>query len=326
MRFPTILALSLALALAACRRSSDPAAPLRIGYFPNVTHAQALVGDAEGDFARALGQPVRSRTFNAGPAEMEALLAGELDACWVGNAPAALAYLRTRGQRLRVIAGAVSGGASLVVHSARSAEELRGKRVGTPQLGNSQDVALRIWLRSKGIPVSEGPEGVQVTPLTNADILSLFGRGQLEGAWVPEPWSARLVLEAGGRLLVDERDLWPGGRFPTTVVVASQRAIQERRADLVALLRAHLALTERWKRAPDPFAQSVNAAFGKLTGHLLSPAVLKAAFSDLQPDTDPMPAALATAAEHAQALGFAPPGDVSGLVDRSLLDEAAASR
>jgi NitT/TauT family transport system substrate-binding protein len=318
-----LLAFGAAVALAACRRAPDPNRPLRIGYFPNVTHAQALVGDAEGDFARALGRPVRSHTFNAGPAEMEALLANELDAGWVGNAPAALAYLRTRGQGLRVIAGAVSGGASLVVHTARSARDLRGKRVATPQLGNSQDVALRTWLRFAGIPVSEGPEGVRVTPLANADILALFMRGDLEGAWVPEPWSSRLVLEGGGRVLVDERDLWLGGRFPTTVVVASLRAIQERRGDLVALLRAHLALTERWKQAPDAFAQSVNGAFGRLTGHPLSPAVLKAAFSDLQPDTDPMPAALTTAAAHAQALGFAPPGDVAGLVDHSLLDEAA---
>ena len=219
----TVAALALAavlLFLCSCRGAPPPGGPLRMGYFPNVTHAQALVGSADGTFASVLsGKGVLAKTFNAGPAAMEALLAGELDLCYVGNAPAALAFLRSGGG-LRVIAGAASGGASLVVRDARAPKDLTGKRVGSPQLGNSQDVSLRWWLREQGLAVGEKPPAVNVTPIANADILALFQQGRLAGAWVPEPWATRLAREGGGRILVDERDLWPERTFPTTVIVA----------------------------------------------------------------------------------------------------------
>lgn len=307
-----------------CRRGGrGPDAPLRVGYFPNVTHAQALVGMADGTFGRALGGRVAPRVFNAGPAEMEALLAGELDLAYVGPGPAATAYLRSRGEALRVIAGATSGGAALVVRDARGPEDLIGKRVASPQLGNTQDVALRTWLRGHGLSDREGPRGVRVTPLANPDILALFARGDLAGAWVPEPWAARLVAEAGGRILVDERTLWPEGRFPTTVLVASVRALTEQRADVEAFLRAHLELTGRWRGAPGPFADAANAAFATITGKRLGPGVLADAFSRLEPVSDPLARTLAETTAHAQALGFAPPGDVSGIVDARLLQEIA---
>jgi NitT/TauT family transport system substrate-binding protein len=323
-----IAALVAAAALAAgggCRRGgrAGPDAPLRVGYFPNVTHAQALVGMADGTFARALGGRVAPRVFNAGPAEMEALLAGELDVAYVGPGPAAIAYLRSHGEVLRVIAGAASGGAALVVRDARGPEDLVGKRVASPQLGNTQDVALRTWLRGHGLSDQEGPRGVRVTPLANPDIVALFARGELAGAWVPEPWAARLVAEAGGRVLVDERSLWPEGRFPTTVLVASVRALAERRAEVEAFLRAHLELTRRWRGAPGQFADAANAAFATITGRRLAPGVLADAFSRLEPVSDPLLRALADTTAHAQALGFAPPGDVSGMVDARLLQEVA---
>jgi NitT/TauT family transport system substrate-binding protein len=199
--------LAAALLVAACARR-DEGRPLRLGYFPNVTHAQALVGVADGTFARALGGKLETRTFNAGPAAMEALLAGDLDASYVGPGPAVIAYLRSKGEGLRVVAGAVSGGAVLVVRDARGPADLAGKRVASPQLGNTQDVALRTWLRANGLGTDGGPRGVEVTPLANTEIRSMFERGELAGAWVPEPWGARLVHDAGGRILVDERSLW----------------------------------------------------------------------------------------------------------------------
>jgi NitT/TauT family transport system substrate-binding protein len=254
---------------------------------------------------------------------MEALLAGELDVAYVGPGPAATAYLRSRGEVLRVIAGAASGGAALVVRDARGPEDLVGKRVASPQLGNTQDVALRTWLRGHGLSDQEGPRGVRVTPLANPDMVALFARGDLAGAWVPEPWAARLVAEAGGRILVDERALWPEGRFPTTVLVATVRALTERRAEVEAFLRAHLELTRRWHGAPGPFAEATNAAFATITGKRLAPGVLADAFSRLEPVSDPLARALADTTAHAQALGFAPPGDVSGMVDARLLQEVA---
>jgi NitT/TauT family transport system substrate-binding protein len=214
----------------------------------------------------------------------------------------------------------------LAVRDAANARALAGKRVASPQLGNTQDIALRVWLRQQGLEAGEGPAKVNVTPLANADILQLFKRGDLAGAWVPEPWGARLVHEAGARILVDERTLWPGGKFPATVVVASRRAIEGRRADVARVLRVHAALTRRWASAPEPFAAAANAEYGRLTGHPLPPAVLADAFSRLEPTTDPLAPALATQAEAARSLGYAPGGDVGALVDGALAAEASAGR
>jgi NitT/TauT family transport system substrate-binding protein len=320
-RILALLALALAAALACSRSRED--APLRLGYFPNVTHGQALVGVDDGTLAGALGGKLQTRMFNAGPAAMEALLAGDLDASYVGAGPAVIAYLRSRGEGLRVVAGAVSGGAVLVVRDARRPEDLVGKRVGSPQLGNTQDVALRTWLRAHGLSDQRGPRGVEVTPLANPDLLSMFARGDLAGAWVAEPWGARLVAEGGGRILLDERTLWEGGRFPTTILVVSRRALDRRRAEVAALVGAHVALTRRWREHSADFGRLVNEGYGRRTGKPLPDAVLKDALSRLEPLDDPMAPQLARMAQEAQALGFAPPGDVSGMVDLKLLEEVA---
>jgi NitT/TauT family transport system substrate-binding protein len=320
-RILALLALALAAALACSRSRED--APLRLGYFPNVTHGQALVGVDDGTLAGALGGKLQTRMFNAGPAAMEALLAGDLDASYVGAGPAVIAYLRSRGEGLRVVAGAVSGGAVLVVRDARRPEDLVGKRVGSPQLGNTQDVALRTWLRAHGLSDQRGPRGVEVTPLANPDLLSMFARGDLAGAWVAEPWGARLVAEGGGRILLDERTLWEGGRFPTTILVVSRRALDRRRAEVAALVGAHVALTRRWREHSADFGRLVNEGYGRRTGKPLPDAVLKDALSRLEPLDDPMAPQLARMAQEAQALGFAPPGDVSGMVDSKLLEEVA---
>jgi NitT/TauT family transport system substrate-binding protein len=323
MRAPLAGLALLLLALApGCRKEPSPDRPLRLGYFPNVTHGQALVGVDDGTIARELGGKLDAKMFNAGPAAMEALLVGDLDASYVGAGPAVIAYFRSEGG-LRVVAGAVSGGAVLVVRDARSAQDLAGQRVGSPQLGNTQDVALRTWLRAHGLSDRRGPRGVEVTPLTNADNLAMFKRGDLAGAWVPEPWGARLVAEAGGKILVDERSLWEGGRFPTTILVVSRRALERRPADVAALLRAHVALTRRWQADPEGFGKLANVAYGKRTGKPLQDPVLRDALSRLEPLDDPMPAQLARLAEDAQALGFAPKGDPSGMVDATLLREVA---
>ncbi|ACL67457.1 ABC transporter, substrate-binding protein, aliphatic sulfonates family [Anaeromyxobacter dehalogenans 2CP-1] len=319
------LGATLLAAPLACRRGGDAATrPLRVGHFPNLTHAQALVGFADGTFSRALGGRVEAKQFNAGPGAIEALASGDLDAAYVGPGPATVAYLRTRGDLLRVVAGATSGGAVLVVRDARRAADLAGQRVASPQLGNTQDVALRTWLSAQGLRVGDGPGQVRVYPVANAEILGLFARGELAGAWVPEPWGARLVAEAGARILVDERTLWEGGRFPTAVLAVSRRALETRRADVLALVRAHLELTRRWERDREAFARAANAAFGALTGKPLPEPVLHDAFSRIDPASDPMAAQLALMAEQARALGFAPAGDVSGMVDGSLLQELSA--
>jgi NitT/TauT family transport system substrate-binding protein len=318
--------LAVALGTAAvfgCARERSDGRPFRLGYFPNVTHAQALVGVDDGTYAKALGAKLETKMFNAGPAAMEALLAGELDASYVGPGPAVIAYLRSKREGLRVVAGAASGGAVLVVRDAKKPQDLAGKRVASPQLGNTQDVALRVWLRANGLSDKAGPSGVEVTPLANPDILSMFARGELAGAWAPEPWGARLVAEAGGRIFLDERKLWPDGRFPATILVVSPRALARRRAEVTALLRAHVELTQRWQREPAPFAALANQAYARRTGRPLSEPVLRDALSRVVPTADPLRPQLEEMARRTQALGFAPAGDVGGIVDETLLSEIA---
>lgn len=315
------LAIAAFLALQACRRSAEKEVRFRLGYLPNLTHAQALVGSADGTFARALPQGrLDVKRFNAGPGATEAVLAGDLDAAYVGSAPAINAFVRSHGA-LRVISGAASGGAIFVTRTAKAPEELKGKRVASPQVGSSPDVALRRWLWSKGLGIDAGAAGVTVTPLSNPDILNMLRRGQLEGAWVPEPWGARLLAEAGAHLLVDERVLWEGGRFPTTVLVASSQALTRRRKDVKAILRAHVELTRRANADLAGFQRLANVAYAALTGKALPERVVADAFSRIELLTDPMAAQLAEAASHAVELGFLPASEAGGLVDRSLLDE-----
>lgn len=316
-----VVAASLLAATAACTRD-DPGGPFRLAYFPNLTHAQALVGAADGTFSKALGGKLETRLFNAGPAAMEALVAGELDASFVGPGPAAIAYLRTRGEAIVIVAGAMSGGALLVARpEIAGPKDLLGKRVACPQIGNTQDIALRTWLRKQALPDGDGPEQVRVTPLENPEILSLYAKGDVAAAWVPEPWASRLIA-AGAQVLVDERTLWKDGAFQSTVLVVSRRALERRRADVVALVRAHVAVTERWRRDPDGFRRAANAELAKLSGKPLPEAIAAQAFARVSPSADPMPDALAQVARDAQALHYAPAGDVSRIVDPSVLEEA----
>jgi NitT/TauT family transport system substrate-binding protein len=321
-----LLALAgLAVLGAGCKREApagSPNAPLRLGFFPNITHAQALVGNAEDTFSSQPGVGrLEVKQFNAGPAAMEALVAGSLDVSYVGSGPAINTFLKA-GRELRIISGAVNGGAVLVVKSAKSAEELKGKKLATPQLGNTQDIALRYWLKQKGLATNlQGTGDVQIVPLSNPDILGQFLNGGIEGAWVPEPWGARMVAEGGGHILVDERDLWPDKRFPTTVIVTTRKVLETQRPRVAALLRAHVQLTERWKGDRAGFTTAVNAAFGRLTHKPMPGPIIQDAFSRLEPSLDPVPSALATAAQHAKELGFTTDADIKGLVDLSVLDE-----
>ncbi len=320
--------LTLCLLAAGCdpltpKASAAEPATLRLGYFPNLTHAQAVVGDADGTFAKALGSAkLSTKKFNAGPEAMQALLAGELDASYVGSGPAINAYLQSKGA-LRVVAGGTSGGAVFVTRTARSAEELKGKRIATPQLGNTQDISLRYWLMQHGMkPSVAGGGPVTIVPVSNPDILSLFLRGDIEGAWVPEPWGARLIAEAGAKLFIDERDLWPERKFATTVIVASKKALDAKPQLIEALVRAHAEITKRAAADREGFGRLANEQLGKLTQHPLKPEVLSQALSRIDFTTDPMEQQLAVAADHAHQLGFLPTADIKGLVDTRFLSAA----
>ena len=306
-----------AVSSAACSRPSDPRV-LRLGYFPNLTHAPALTGVASGRFARALGAVrLETRVFNAGPAAVEALLAGALDAAYVGPMPAVAGHLRTHGRALRVVAGAASGGALFVVRRGagiHGAGDLHGKRIATPQLGGTQDLALRRWLRANGLAPQESGGDVRVVPMENASALALLRQGALDGAWVPEPWAARLVAEADAEVLLDERDLWPGRTFATTVLVARLRYLREARSNVAALVRANAAEVAWITAHPAEAPLAANAAIGSLPGRALAPEVLRVAWSRIDFTTDPQRASLAANARSGQEVGLLPTGSIDDLV------------
>jgi NitT/TauT family transport system substrate-binding protein len=308
-----ILAL-IAAALAPACRSSDPHASdgrriFRLGYMPNVTHAPALWGLESGAFAAALGPSVvlEARAFNAGPAVIEAVFSGDLDAAWVGPNPAINGFQRSHGKALRVIAFSVANGAQLVVQpQIRSAEDLAHRKLASPALGNTQDVALRSWLSRQGIQS-------EVLPVANPEALLLFGRGDIAGAWLPEPWASRLVLEQKGVVLVDERDLWPARVFPTSVLIASSAAIAKRR-DLVQKIVDANAQAVRALAGKDARDQVTNR-LAKELGKKLAGKVLDRAFAGLVFSTDPLDAELRRAAADAHRLGMLETADVEGIFD-----------
>jgi len=301
---------------------------MRVGYFPNITHAQALVGRANGQFEQTLGPGVHLdwKAFNAGPSAIEALFAKALDMAYVGPNPAVTGYIRSEGVALRVIAGAASGGAALVVRQGAGIQQVsdfHGKRVATPQLGNTQDVALRAWLRASNLLPRDKGGDVQVLPTSNPDQLTLFLKGQLDAAWAPEPWAARLVHEGGGRIFLDERDLWPNREFVAAEIIVST-AFLKNHPDLVKkFLRTHVELTEWINKNPVQAKQVLNQQLQKETGKPLPPEELNDAFSRMEVTYDPIRSALLKSSQQAFEQGFLgrTPPDLSGLFDLTLLNE-----
>lgn len=326
------LALALVAALAGChgRHAREAPASLRIGFFPNLTHGPALVGLQHGELRDALAPlSVDAKPFNAGPPAMEALFAGALDACYVGPAPAINGYLRSHGEALVIVAGAAINGAGLVVRKEAGIHgpaDLHGKKLASPQLANTQDIALRMYLQENGLQSRDRGGDVQVLPLANADILALMKQKQLDGAWVPEPWTTRLIDEAGGTLLVDERDRWPQKKFPTTVLVVTKKLYAEHPDTVKKLVAAHVRTIAWMKAHPDEARQLVDTGLQKWAKKALPEELLKKAYANVEPSPELLEAELRKQLADGRALGFLPrEGDVTGLTDRRILDEVLAA-
>ena len=326
MKFGALAAIVL---MAACAmHAQQKPTVLRIGYFPNVTHAQALVGRANGQFEKTLGSGVQVewKAFNAGPAAIEALFANAIDLAYVGPNPTVAGYVRSQGEAVRVIAGAASGGASLVVRKdagIKSASDFHGKKVATPQLGNTQDVALRSWMRANGLKAREKGGDVQVLPIANPDQLTLFLKGQIDAAWAPEPWAARLVHAGGGQIFLDERDLWPDHQFVVTNIVVNPKFLKEHPDVVKNFLRAHVDLTEWINKNTAQAKQVLNEQLQKETGKPLATQVLDDAFSRMLVTYDPIRSSLLKSTQQAFDEGFLGRNkpDLSGLYDLTLLNE-----
>ena len=296
---------------------------LRLGFFANVTHATALAGVSQNHFTEALGDTkVSTQVFNAGPSAVEALFAGSLDATYIGPNPAINAFAKSNGEAIRIIAGATSGGASLVVQpEIANPADLRGKTLATPQLGNTQDVALRAWLAEQGYQVDPSGAGdVTVTPTENATTLQLFQDGAIQGAWLPEPWASRLVVEAGAKVLVDEKDLWPDGQFVTTHLVVRTEFLEQYPGTVADLLRGHVTATAWVQDQPVEAKTAVNDQIGALSGKPLPQPVIDRAWENLTITEDPVAASLKKSADDAVAAGLTEQVDLAGIYDLRLLN------
>jgi NitT/TauT family transport system substrate-binding protein len=316
----------LAVVAGACGSDSSPRSSgsgasggkqvtLRLGYFPNITHAAAIVGVERGIFARELGENVKleTATFNAGPSAVEALFSRALDATYIGPNPAINAYVRSKGEAVRIISGATSGGAFFVVRpEVNGANDLRGKRVASPQLGNTQDVALRSWLKSQGLRTDlTGGGDVSVVPQENAQTLEAFRAGQIAGAWVPEPWATRLVQEGGGKVLVDERTLWPEGKYVTTHLIVRTAFLEDHPEVVERLLRGQVEANAFVNARPEEAQRIVNRAIEKIAGRGIPEPVIAAAWRNLEFTNDPIAASLRRSADDATAFGLLDRGGVS---------------
>ena len=301
------------------------ASTVRIGYYANLTHATPLIGIENGQFAKELGSTaIKTQIFNAGPAEIEALNAGAIDIAWIGPSAAITGYTQSQGASLKIISGATTGGAELVVNPAKikTIADLKGKKIASPQLGNTQDVALLNFLDTHGFKenAESGAGDVSVIRTDNSITPTAYATGQIDGAWVPEPTASKLVAE-GAEILVDERTLWPNGQFATTNVIVSQSFLKAHPDVVKAVLQASVD-TNTWILAnPAQAKTDANAALKQLTGKALPTKVLDNAWSELAVTNDPLASTLQTEAQHAVTAGLLKKPNLSGIYDLSILNQ-----
>ena len=304
---------------------------LRLGYFANLTHATPLIGVGNGTFADTLGSNVELKTsiFGAGTEEIEALFAGAIDAGYIGPNPAVNGYVKSKGEALRIVAGATSGGAALVVKpDINSAADLKGKVLATPSLGNTQDVALRAYLKDNGLSAdTSGGGDVSIHPQENSQTLDAFKNDTVQGAWVPEPWATRLVVEGGGKVLVDEATLWPEGKFATTELIVSTKFLNDHPDVVKKLIEAQIATEQFISANPDQAEQIANEQIEQITGKKLAAGVLGPAFKNLTFTNDPVVSSVQQSAADAHDVGLLDEvPDLKGLFDLAILNEVLKSK
>lgn len=286
-------------------------AVIRIGYFANITHAPALIAVQEKIFEKYLpNTDIQYFVFPSGSAAIEAFKGGALDISYLGPNPAINGFVTTNGQLLRIVSGATSGGAQFVVQQDVTEQNLAGKNFASPGLGGTQDVALRNYLSKKGLSFEVGGD-VSITPSENSSTLALFQKGDIDGAWVPEPWASRLVLEGNGKVLVDESDLWPNGEFVTTLIASTTKFKQKYPAAVAAVLKANTDALYLINNLPDKAKDLSQKEIAKQTGKKLSAQVLERAWLNLKFGADPLEQTLKQGAEDAVNVGLLKLGNMN---------------
>ncbi|WP_030861319.1 aliphatic sulfonate ABC transporter substrate-binding protein [Streptomyces sp. NRRL S-37] len=311
--------------VAAGAKRIDGLDSVRIGYFGNLTHGTALVGNNKGLFQRELGgTEAKYAVFNAGPSEIEALNSGSLDIGFIGPSPAVNGYTRSGGKNLRIIGGSASGGVSLVVNpdTITSLKDVKGKRIATPQLGNTQDVAFLNWAAEQGwkVDAQSGKGDVTVVRSDNKVTPDAFKAGSIDGAWVPEPTASKLVAE-GGKVLLDEATLWPDEKFVITNIIVRQEFLEEHPKAVEAVLRASVEANEWINAHPEEAKAAVNEQLEADSGKALPAEVLDPAWESIEFTDDPLAATLDAQAEHAVEAGLLEEPDLAGIYDLTLLNE-----
>ena len=354
--------------------TESPSNVLRLGYFPNLNHAQVIIGLANGHFQKVLsehgtdsgeegdkGTSIKEYVFSAGPSAIEALYAGQIDVAYVGPNPAINGYLASNGEGIRIISGSASGGAVFVVRNdsgIQTSSDLGGKKFASPQLGNTQDVALRKYLIQNGYETVENGGNVTVVPVKPSDILTLMLKKEIDGAWVPEPWGARLVKDANGKIFVDERDLWPpDGKFVTTNIIVRTDYLKNNPETIKKLIDAQIDETiwinntlkdsrtgnstgasgneenqtndDLGNNGVETFIHSFNDGLKRITGNTVPEDELRDALQRLEFTYDPLEKTLFRMADDAYELGLIGRGnkpDLTNIYDLSLLNEVLEER
>ena len=311
----------------AAASNSEPEV-LRLGYFANVTHAQAILGVANGTYQKALGNvKLKTSVFNAGPSAVEALFAGELDATYIGPGPASNAIIKSHGEAVRVVAGSAANGVTLVVRKGAGIsklEDLKGKRIATPQHGAAHAgtfLRCAFVLHTLHDKTKQDGGTTEIEAVANAEQVGLFKQGQLDASWAPEPWASRLVKEAGGEVLEEEKNLWPEKRFAITLLVVSTKFLDKYPNVVERLLKAHVELTALLHAHSAENETALNAEFEKLLGKKIAPDVLTQALDRVEFTTDPLPATVQTFSDWSTELGFSKEKtDLKPLFDLKILE------
>ncbi|MEG6584697.1 aliphatic sulfonate ABC transporter substrate-binding protein [Dendrosporobacter sp. 1207_IL3150] len=326
----SLVIMSASLGILGCSTDTKsvggPVSKVRVAHFPNITHSQALIGRAEGQFQKGLGDAttVEWKSFNAGPAEIEAFFAGEVDLGYIGPGPAITGYAKSRGD-IQIIAGATDAGAILVTRKdlvLNNVEELSGKKIAVPQFGNTQDLSLRHILQQHGLKDTTKGGSVEIRQADNPDIKTLLDKGEIDAAIVPEPWGSRLINEVKANVLLDYDQVWREGKYTTAVVIARTEFIENHPDVVEKFLKAHVELTDYINKNPEQASATVNAQIKDLTGKPIPADVLKAAFGRLKVTYDPEKDSVVDFTDLSLKAGFIKEKpDLKGLFNLKLLNK-----
>ncbi|MFT8888426.1 MAG: aliphatic sulfonate ABC transporter substrate-binding protein [Ethanoligenens sp.] len=288
--------------------SGSPLKELNVALFPNLTHAQGLVGKNNGDFQKAIGSSttINWKSYNAGPDETQAFLTGAEDIGYIGPGPAITGYVQSHGD-IQIVAGSTDGGALLIARKGagiKSVKDLAGKKVAIPQYGNTQHLLLLNLLQKNGLKTADKGGTVTVQQVNNPDVQTLFDKGALDAALVPEPWGSTLIQKDDAQVVLDQNALWLNGKYATAVVIARKDFIKAHPDVLEKFLKAHVALTDYINKNPQAAQDAINNQINVLTQKKLSTDILATSFKNTTVVNDPSKASVLDFATFAKDAGY----------------------